>query len=94
MPEGAAGRAQGHLGRCRELAPRRKAGLCPAKERKEGGSKVVWFDTVFCSKHSAYSMAVELLLALDDRGHEVAAVVLDRGGQADGKKVAGHLEAG
>ena len=45
-------------------------------------------------KCPAHGMAVELFSALDHRGHEVAAVVLDSGGQADGEEVAGHVKAG
>ena len=43
---------------------------------------------------SAHCMAVELFLPLHHRGHEVTAVVLDRGGQADSEEVTGRVKAG
>lgn len=52
-------------------------------------------DAMLCEcKCSAHSMAVELFFPLDHRGHEVATVVLDSGGQTDAEEVTRGLKAG
>ena len=48
----------------------------------------------YVCKCSAHSMAVELISPLDHRGHEVATVVLDSGGQTDGEEITRGLKAG